>query len=48
MSLDSDFRDPRRLVMSASKLDYDDAANVRLLLAVTDVTDTRALAKLSR
>ena len=46
MSLDSDFRDPRRLVMSASKLDYDDAANVRLLLAVTDVTDSRALASL--
>jgi two-component system, sensor histidine kinase PdtaS len=46
MSLDSDFREPRRLVLSASKLHYDDVENVRLLLAVTDVTDTRAVAAL--
>jgi len=46
MSLDSDFREPRSLVLSANKLHYDDVENVRLLLAVTDVTDTRAVAAL--
>ena len=46
MNLDSGFRERRRLVLSASKLVYDDVENVRLLLAVTDVTDTRAVAAL--
>ena len=46
MSLESDFREPRRLVLSANKLDYGDVKNVRLLLSVTDVTDSRAIAKL--
>jgi two-component sensor histidine kinase len=46
MSLDSDFREPRRLVLSANKLHYDDIENVRLLLAVTDVTETYAIARL--
>jgi two-component sensor histidine kinase len=46
MTLDSDFREPRRLVLSASKLHYGEAEDVRLLLAVTDVTDARATADL--
>jgi two-component sensor histidine kinase len=46
MNLDSDFREPRRLVLSASKLDYGDEENIRLILAVTDVTDARAIASL--
>lgn len=36
---------PRRLVLNAHKLDYGDTENVRLLLAVTDVTDVRAAEK---
>jgi len=37
---------PRRLVLNAQKLDYSDADNVRLLLAVSDVTDARLAEKL--
>jgi two-component system, sensor histidine kinase PdtaS len=39
-------REPRRLVLNAHKLDYGDGADVRLLLAITDVTDARASDKL--
>jgi two-component system, sensor histidine kinase PdtaS len=39
-------RKPRRLVLYARKLDYDNAAGVRLLLTVSDVTDARLAAKL--
>jgi two-component system, sensor histidine kinase PdtaS len=35
-------RDNRCLLLNAHKLDYDDGDNVRLLLAVSDVTDARA------
>ncbi len=37
---------PRRLVITAHRLDYTDAANVRLLLAVSDVTDARLAERL--
>jgi two-component sensor histidine kinase len=36
----------RRLVITAHSLDYGDKANVRLLLAVSDVTDARQAARL--
>jgi two-component sensor histidine kinase len=36
----------RRLVLNAHRLDYGEGLDVRLLLAVTDVTDARANAKL--
>ncbi|HEY5412564.1 MAG TPA: sensor histidine kinase [Caulobacteraceae bacterium] len=36
----------RRLVITAHRLDYGDKANVRLLLAVSDVTDARLAARL--
>jgi len=39
-------RAPRLLVMNAHKLDYDDKARVRVLLAVADVTEARASEKL--
>jgi len=39
-------RGPRRLVVTAHRLDYDDSANVRLLLAVSDVTDARLAERL--
>lgn len=39
-------RDDRRLVLDAHKLDYEDAANVRLLLSISDVTEARVSAKL--
>jgi two-component sensor histidine kinase len=35
-------RENRYLLLNAHKLDYDDGDNVRLLLAVSDVTDARA------
>lgn len=35
-------REPRRLVLNAHKLDYGDGADVRILLAITDITDARA------
>ena len=41
MDLKRPERDSRRLVMTAHQLDYADTANVRLLLAVSDVTDAR-------
>jgi len=39
-------RENRRLVASARKLDYADTSNVRLLLALSDVTDARLAEKL--
>ena len=39
-------RGQRRLVITAHRLDYKDAAEVRLLLAVSDVTDARLAARL--
>jgi len=39
-------RETRHLVASAYKLDYADAGNVRLLLALSDVTDARIAEKL--
>jgi two-component system, sensor histidine kinase PdtaS len=39
-------QEPRWLVLNARKLDYVDAANVRLLLTVADVTDARAAERL--
>ena len=44
MDLVRDGREPRRLVLNAYKLEYD-KDNVRLLLAVVDVTDARAAEK---
>jgi two-component sensor histidine kinase len=38
--------DDRRVVLDAHKLDYEDTANVRLLLSISDVTDARLSAKL--
>ena len=38
--------DTRRLVITAHRLDYKDAANVRLLMAVSDVTDARLAERL--
>jgi two-component sensor histidine kinase len=46
MDLDRKDRPSRRLVLSAKKLAYADAANIRLLLAVSDVTDARLSDKL--
>src|SRR6185295_17877648 len=39
-------RDNRQLVLNAHKLDYEDGTNIRLLLAVSDVTDARIAEKL--
>jgi two-component sensor histidine kinase len=39
-------RESRRLVLNARKLEYGDADNVRLLVAVSDVTDARIAEKL--
>ncbi len=41
MDLERKDREGRRLVLNARKLDYGDGDNVRLLLAVSDVTDAR-------
>jgi two-component sensor histidine kinase len=46
MDLKRPGRDPRRLVITAHQLDYSDPANVRLLLAVSDVTDARLAERL--
>jgi two-component sensor histidine kinase len=46
MSFKTDGRKPRALVLNARKLDYADAANARLLLTVSDVTDARLSEKL--
>ena len=39
-------RNPRRLVITAHKLVYDDPANLRLLLSVSDVTSARLAERL--
>src|SRR5580704_3107770 len=39
-------QDPRRLVITAHRLVYDDASDVRLMLAVSDVTDARLAERL--
>ncbi|HEY5007385.1 MAG TPA: PAS domain-containing protein, partial [Caulobacteraceae bacterium] len=41
MDFNAKGRKPRRLILYARKLDYDDAAGVRLLLTVSDVTEAR-------
>ncbi len=46
MDLTRPGRGQRRLVLTAHRLDYADKANVRLLLAVSDVTDARLAARL--
>jgi two-component sensor histidine kinase len=46
MDLVRDGRDTWRLVLNAHKLDYADAANVRIVLAATDVTAARLAEKL--
>jgi len=46
MDLCREGRETRRLVLNAQKLDYGDEGNVRLLLAVSDVTDARVAEKL--
>jgi two-component sensor histidine kinase len=46
MDLKRPGRDPRRLVITAHQLDYGDPENVRLLLAVSDVTDARLAERL--
>ncbi len=46
MDLDRAGRGLRRLVMNAHQLDYADTPNVRLLLAVSDVTDARLAERL--
>ncbi len=45
MDLNRPGHDTRRLVLSVQKLDYADAAQVRLLLTVADVTDARVAEK---
>ena len=44
--LNRDGRDQRLLIINAHKLDYDDKEQVRVLLAVADVTEARASEKL--
>src|SRR6202041_3350913 len=39
-------RESRRLVLNAKKLDYGNADDIRLLVAVSDITDARAAEKL--
>jgi two-component sensor histidine kinase len=46
MDLKRPGQEPRRLVLNAHKLDYVDGDNVRLLLAVSDVTEARIAEKL--
>jgi two-component sensor histidine kinase len=46
MDLKQPGRAPRRLVITAHRLDYADAADERLLLAVSDVTDARLAERL--
>jgi len=41
----SNGKPPRRLVLNAHKLDYDDAGRVRILLSIADVTDARIAEK---
>ena len=47
MDLDRPGREPRRLVLNAQKLEYGDDADMRLLLAITDVTDARLKSKVA-
>jgi two-component sensor histidine kinase len=46
MDLNRPGRGQRRLVITAHRLDYADTANVRLMLAVSDVTEARLAARL--
>ncbi len=46
MDLTRDGREPRRLVINAHQLAYNDPSNTRLLLAVSDVTDARLAERL--
>jgi two-component sensor histidine kinase len=46
MDLKREGRDDRCLIVNAHKLDYTDGSNVRLILAVSDVTDARLAEKL--
>jgi two-component sensor histidine kinase len=46
MDLTRPGRAPRRLVINAHQLSYDDPANTRVLLAVSDVTDARLAERL--
>ena len=46
MDLNRPGRGQRRLVLTAHRLDYADTANVRLILAVSDVTDARLAVRL--
>jgi len=46
IDLDREDHDSRRLVLNAQKLEYGGAENVRLLLAVSDVTDARIAERL--
>jgi two-component sensor histidine kinase len=46
MDLCREGRETRRLVLNAQKLDYGDEGNIRLLLAVSDVTEARIAEKL--
>lgn len=46
MNLHREGQEPRHLVLKATKLDYADLDNVRLILAVSDVTDARLAEKL--
>jgi two-component sensor histidine kinase len=46
MDLNREGRETRRLVLNAQKLNYGDHENIRLLVAVSDVTDARIAEKL--
>ena len=46
MDLRQDGRPPRHLVLNARKLDYSDMDNVRVLLAISDVTEARVAERL--
>jgi two-component sensor histidine kinase len=46
MDLKRQGRDPRRLVITAHQLAYGDASNVRIMLAVSDVTEARLAERL--
>jgi two-component system, sensor histidine kinase PdtaS len=46
LELGREGREKRHLALSAHKLDYGDGSNIRLLLAVSDVTDARAAEKM--
>ena len=46
IDLNREGRERRRLVLNAQKLEYGSAENIRLLLAVSDVTDARIAEKL--